>query len=41
MTEESKDSATRNEYASEIIMRGLNKEGWKLVITGLLPLSSL
>lgn len=30
----SKDSATRNDYAADIIRRGLNKEGWKLVITG-------
>ncbi len=32
--EQSKDSATRNDYAADIIRRGLNKEGWKLVITG-------
>lgn len=32
--EQSKDSATRNDYAADIIKRGLNKEGWKLVITG-------
>ncbi|DBA94053.1 TPA: hypothetical protein ACH3X1_001702 [Trebouxia sp. C0004] len=32
--EQSKDSAMRNDYAADIIKRGLNKEGWKLVITG-------
>ncbi len=34
--EQSKESKTRNDYAADIIMRGLNKEGWKLVITGML-----
>lgn len=28
------DSETRERYAAEIVRRGLNKEGWKLVITG-------
>ena len=32
--EESKDSSTRNLYAAHIVRRGLNKEGWKLVVTG-------
>ena len=39
--EKSKDSATRNEYAADIVKRGLNKEGWKLVITGALHLHPL
>ena len=32
--EESKDSSTRNLYAAHIVRQGLNKEGWKLVVTG-------
>lgn len=32
--EESKDSSSRNLYAAHIVRQGLNKEGWKLVITG-------
>ena len=33
-SEESKDSSTRNLYAAHIVRQGLNKEGWKLVVTG-------
>lgn len=32
--EESKDSSSRNLYAAHIVRQGLNKEGWKLVVTG-------
>lgn len=32
--EENKDSSTRNLYAAHIVRKGLNKAGWKLVVTG-------
>lgn len=32
--EESKSSSVRDLYAAHIVRQGLNKEGWKLVVTG-------
>lgn len=31
------DNSTRSLYAAHIVKQGLNKEGWKLVITGATP----